>query len=205
VVSEAKYRTLREPIVPTFYAPQTEFYSFVLNVRTVRQPETVIDPVRKIWEAVGPNVPLLEIHTMAEEVAQSTSSERLTAHLASLFGGVAMFLVGVGLYGVLAYLVGQRKREIAIRMALGGNRAAMSLLVLRQTLALLTVGVALGAAAVLAAGPAYRSLLYGVAPLDPRSLAVSGLFMALVGALAVARPVYRATRVDPGAELKDDN
>lgn len=205
VVSEAKYRTLREPIVPTFYAPQAEFSSFVLNVRTVRQPGTVIDPVRKIWQAVGPNVPLLEIHTMAEEVEQSTSSERLTAEVASLFGVVAMFLVGVGLYGVLAYFVGQRKREIAIRMALGGTRAAISLLILRQTVALLAIGIMLGIIAVLVAGPAYRSLLYGVAPLDPQSLAISGLFIALVGGLAAARPVYGATRIDPGAELKDDN
>ena len=205
VVTEAKYRTLREPIVPTFYTPQTEFSSFVLNVRTVRQPATVIDPVRKIWQAVGSSVPLLEIHTMAEEVDQSTSSERLTAQVASLFGGVAMFLVGVGVYGVLAYFVGQRKREIAIRMALGGNRGAISLLIVRQTLSLLALGIALGLVAVLLARPSYRSLLYGVSPLDPPSLVISALFVAIVGMLAMARPVYRATRIEPGAELKDDN
>jgi putative ABC transport system permease protein len=205
VVTEAKYRTLREPIVPTFYTPQTEFSSFVLNVRTVRQPATVIDPVRKIWEAVGSSVPLLEIHTMAEEVDQSTSNERFTAQVASLFGGVAMFLVGVGLYGVLAYFVGQRKREIAIRMALGGNRGAISLLILRQTLSLLAAGIALGVVTVLLAGPSYRSLLYGVSPLDLPSLAISALFVVIVGMFAIARPVYRATRIEPGAELKDDN
>jgi ABC-type antimicrobial peptide transport system permease subunit len=90
-------------------------------------------------------------------------------------------------------------------MALGGNRGAISLLIVRQTLSLLALGIALGLVAVLLARPSYRSLLYGVSPLDPPSLVISALFVAIVGMLAMARPVYRATRIEPGAELKDDN
>lgn len=204
VIRNAKYRTLREAAAPTFYTLQNDYSSFVLNVRTARQSESVIDPVRKIWGNVGSNVPLLEVHTMAEEVETSTSGERLTAGVASLFGAVAMFLVAVGLYGVLAYFVGQRRREIAIRMAVGGNKVAISRLILKQTLLLLVPSVCLGIVAALAAAPVYRSLLYEVAPVDPRSLSVSAIFMLMVGILATCFPTYQATQIDPAEELKRD-
>jgi len=105
-----------------------------------------------------------------------------------------MFLVGVGLYGILSYFVRQRRREIGIRMGLGGDRATISALLLRQTFTLLAPGIIMGGFAALLAGPAYRFLLYAVAPVDPKSLGISALLMTLVGTLATAGPIYQATR-----------
>jgi ABC-type antimicrobial peptide transport system permease subunit len=177
----------------------------VLHVRTRGRPVSIIQSVRQALTALDPAVPFVEISTLAEDVDASTAGERLTAALASIFGSIAALLTAVGLYGLLAYVVAQRRREIGIRMALGAQTVDIGVLVGRQALAMVTGGLVLGLGAAMAAAQWMRSLLYGVAPSDPRSLAAAAIFVALVAAVAIAIPVARATHTEPAAALRREN
>jgi predicted permease len=204
VVSDAKYRSMREPMMPAVYQFSSEFGSVVLHVRTRGRPESIIQPVRQALAALDPAVPLVEISTLAEEVNASTAGERLTAALASSFATVAVLLTAVGLYGLLACVVAQRRREIGIRMALGAQSVDIGVLVGRQVLVMVVGGIAVGLGAAVAAAQSMRSLLYGVAPSDPGSLAAAAIFVALVAAAAVAIPLARATHTEPATALRQE-
>jgi hypothetical protein len=204
VVSDAKYRSMREPMMPAVYQFSSEFDSFVLHVRTGGRPESIIQSVRQALIALDPAVPFVEISTLAEDVDASTAAERLTAALASIFATIAALLTAVGLYGLLACVVAQRRREIGIRMALGAQTADIGILVGRQALAMVAGGIVVGLGAAAAAARLMRSLLYGVAPSDPRSLVAAAVFVALVAAVAMAIPVARATHIEPAAALRQE-
>ncbi|MGH9139842.1 MAG: FtsX-like permease family protein, partial [Thermoanaerobaculia bacterium] len=204
VVSDAKYRSMREPMMPAVYQFSREFDSFVMHVRTRGRPESIIQAVRQALTALDPAVPFVEISTLAEEVDASTAGERFTAALASIFGTIAALLTAVGLYGLLASVVAQRRREIGIRMALGAQTMEIGVLVGRQALAMVVGGMVLGLGAAAAAGQWMRSLLYGVAPSDANSLAGAAVFVALVAAVAIAIPVARATHIEPAAALRQE-
>jgi putative ABC transport system permease protein len=163
-----------------------------------------IQPVRQALTALDPALPFVEIRTLAEEVDASTAVERLTAALASIFGTIAALLTAVGLYGLLAYVVVQRRREIGIRMALGAQSMDIGMLVGRQALVMVAGGMVLGLFAAAAAAQWMRSLLYGVASSDPGSLAAAAVFVTLVAAVAIAIPVARATRIEPAAALRQE-
>lgn len=205
VVSDAKDRSLRETIPPMFYTAQTTFGDFVLYVRTRMRPETIIEPVRKVWRSSGPGVPFLEVDTLAHEVRQTTANERLTAAVASLFGAIAALLAGIGIYGLLAYVVTQRRREIGIRMALGARPWHIAALIGGQTVIMMAIGVAAGLGCALIAGSGTRSLLYGISPDDPQSLAAAIFFVALTAVLATLFPVLRAIRTEPAQTLREEN
>ncbi len=202
VVSDSKYRSLRAPIVPVFYTCETDFDQFVLNVRTRTRPGAIIEPARKTLASLDPGLPFLEVHTLAEEADISMAGERITAALASLFGGIAALLVGVGIYGLLAYMVAQRRREIGIRMALGAQPSQIGKLIARQTLVMMGAGIIAGLGAAFAAGHAIRSLLYGISPQDPKSLIAAVIFVALTAAAGTIIPAVRAARVDPMVALR---
>jgi predicted permease len=202
VVSDAKYRSLREPIKPMFYILQADADHFVMYVRTRMRPESIIEPVRKVLASLDPSIPFLEVHTLAEEVDNTTAGDRLTAALSSLFGFIAALLAGAGIYGLLAYVVTERRREIGIRMALGAQPAQIGELIARQTLSMTAVGVTLGLGGALMAGPGIRSLLYGISPQDPRSLIAAVVLVFLTAALGTIIPALRATRVDPMVALR---
>jgi ABC-type antimicrobial peptide transport system permease subunit len=174
----------------------------VLNVRTYTRPEGIIAPVRKTLASLDSGLPFLDVHTLAEEADISMAGERITAALASLFGGIAALLVGVGIYGLLEYVVTQRRREIGIRMALGAQPMQIGKLIAGQTLGMTAAGTMLGLGAALAAGHALRSLLYGISPQDPRSLIAAMIFVALIAAAGTILPAIRATRVDPMVALR---
>ncbi len=135
VVNDAHYRSLREPVPPTFFQVLAGG-NFILYVRTHRRPESLIQPVRQAFTALDPALPFTEVHTLSEEVDDSAAPERLTAILASIFGLFAALLAAVGLYGLLAYAVAQRQREIGIRMALGALPRSIAKLVGGQALVL---------------------------------------------------------------------
>jgi len=202
VVTDAKYRSLREPIKPMVYTLESSDDQIVLYVRTRMRPEAIIEPVRKVLASIDPTVPFLEVHTLAEEIDDTTSGERLTAALASLFGAIAALLAGAGIYGLLAYVVTERRREIGIRMALGARPAQIGNLIARQTLIMTVAGVTLGLVGALIAGPGIRALLYGISPQDPISLAAAVIFVTLTAALATIFPAVRATKVDPMVALR---
>jgi hypothetical protein len=197
VVSDAKYRSLREPMIPLIYFHGAHYGTFVMNVRTKMRPASILEPVRKVLATVDPSLPFLEVHTLSEEVGDSAGVERLTAVLASVFGGLAALLAGVGLYGLLAYAMMQRRREIGIRMALGAEALDIAGLTVRQTAVMAAAGILVGMAAALSAGPFVRSLLYGISPWDPKSLAATVVFVVFIAAGATVIPAVRATQVAP--------
>lgn len=207
VVSDSKYRSLREPMTPTFYSVWRDgaIEPLQLEVRTRERPQWIIEPVRKVLAALDPVLPFTEIEVMSDEVHASAAGERLTATLASMFGLLAALLAAIGIYGLLAYAVAQRRREIGIRMALGAQRLDIGEMIGRQALAMVAIGVALGLIATLFAAPLIRSLLYGVAPRDPRSLILAVLFVVVVAAVATVIPLSQATRIEPAVALRQEN
>jgi predicted permease len=207
VVSDAKYRSLREPMTPTYYSVwrDQDFQSMQLEVRTRSRPQSIIEPVRQALAALDPALPFTEIETMSDEVSASAAGERLTATLASAFGALAAVLAAIGIYGLLAYVVAQRQREIGIRMALGARPSDIGQMIGGQALAMVAAGVALGVGASLGIAPLLKSLLYGVAPSDLVSLSLAALFVAAIAAAATAIPVRHATRIDPASALRQEN
>jgi predicted permease len=205
VVSDAKYRSLREPITPMYYTFETNFSSFVLNVRTRMQPGAIVEPVRRATARITPDLPFVEAHTLAEEVGESTAPERIAAIVASLFGAIAALLVGAGTYGLLAYTVTQRRREIGIRMALGAQPRHVATLIGKQTAVMTASGVFVGVGAALLAGRGVRTLLYGISPQDPQSLLAAVAFVVLTAALATILPVLDATETEPAETLRAEN
>jgi predicted permease len=204
VASDARYRSLREPIQPTIYQLSTGQSRFVLYVCAGMRSESLIAPVRQAIQALDPQLPIVEIHTLAEEVDTSLWSERLVAALASIFGALAALLSAIGLYGLLAHAVAQRRREIGVRVALGATPSGVFALVGRQAAMLAGLGVLIGIAGAVLALPLARNLLYGIAPADPLSLVLSTALIAIVAALATVVPAARALRVDPAIALRDE-
>jgi predicted lysophospholipase L1 biosynthesis ABC-type transport system permease subunit len=206
VVSDAKYRSLREPLHPILYEyfPYGEG-SVVVNVRTRVKPEALIQPVRQVIASLDSAMPIIEIDTLADEVEASSSGERLTAVLGSIFAVLAVLLSAAGIYGLLAYAVAQRQREIGIRMALGASPSNIGALISSQALVMVILGVTAGLVAARIAGPLIASLLYGVAPADGRSLTGAAFVVLAMAALAAAIPAARATHVDPATALRDDH
>ncbi len=207
VVSDAKYRSLREPMTPTLYTiwRDQDNQSMQLEVRTRLSPQSIIDPVRETLAALDPALPFTEIETMSDEVDASAAGERLTATLASLFGALAALLAAIGIYGLLAYAVAQRRREIGIRMALGARPADIGEMIGFEALAMVAAGVSLGIAAAAIVAPLVKSLLYGVAPSDYVSLGSAALFVMAIAAAATAIPLLDATRIDPSSALRQEN
>jgi predicted permease len=204
IVSDARYRSLRQPITPTYYVVTTSFGSFVLYVRTRMQPESVIRPVQNVLTSIDPTLAFLEVHTLAEEVDDSMASERETAALASIFGVLACLLVGAGLYGLLTYAVTQRRREIGIRMALGAQPVDIWGMIARQSLVMTVGGILLGLSRAFLAARWLEALLYHTSPEDPRLLIVAVLFVAVMVAVSTAIPAARATRIEPSRALRHE-
>ncbi len=188
----------------TAFGGEPDDNRFILHVRTANRPESIINPVREALRSIDSQVPIVEIHTLAEEVSASLSSERLVATLATVFGALAALLTAVGLYGLLAYAVAQRRREIGIRMALGARASDISGTIGGQAFVMITGGLAAGIGATLLAAPAIRSLLYGISPSDWLTLLLTMVFVLSVGVIATVIPVLRALRVDPATALRQD-
>jgi len=203
VMRDAKYRSLREPMTPTFYTPGEAGFT-ILAVRTKSAPEAVIEPVRRALAAIDPALPFTEIHTLADEVEASAAPERLTASLATCFAVFAALLAAAGVYGLLAFAVEQRRREFGIRIALGAKPSDIRGMLARQTAAMAIFGLTAGLAAWILIARWIRTLLYGVAPSDPVSLALTVAFVIVVSAAATAIPARRASRVQPSSALRQD-
>jgi ABC-type antimicrobial peptide transport system permease subunit len=153
---------------------------------------------------IDPELALFDVKTMDERTALSLASRRASLTLALAFGGLALFLAAIGIYGVLAYLVAQRRREIAIRMALGSTTAAVVKLVLREGLTLVAIGLAGGFVGAAALEKAVASQIYGVRPYDPLVIGGVSLLLGAVALVACAAPAGRATRIDPIEVLRQE-
>jgi putative ABC transport system permease protein len=207
VVSDASLYDLRRHEPPTMYLPSMQYGDYMgwsnLVVETKIPPMALADSIRKTVRALGHEyVP--SVTTVEQNVDRSLYRERITAMLASFFGGLALLLAGVGLYGLMASNVIRRGREIAIRMALGAQRNAVQRSIVREAVVLALVGVCFGAPAGMVCAKLVSGMLYGVSPNDPFTLAFVSLTLLAVAALAAFIPGRKALRADPMLALRSE-
>jgi predicted permease len=201
VVGDTKYAGLRDDIAPTAFIPLKQGEArFAL--RTAVNPQALLPAIRKTVSNLDNNLPIFEVKTQTERIERLLFNERMLARLASLFGLLALLLACIGLYGLLAYEVARRTREIGIRSALGAQRRDVLGLIGREGLTLVFAGALLGLGAAMLITRWLASLLYGVTPSDPLTFAAVALLLMLVGAAACYIPARRATRVDPMVALR---
>ncbi len=212
VVRDSKYTSLKAPVPPTTYIPfmkaSTGRGQMILHVRTAIDPSVIAARVREeVWKA-DPTVPQFEIHTLAEEVDAVLIQERLTATLSTALGALALLLVFVGLYGLLAFAVVQRTGEVGIRIALGALPGDVVRMILREAVTVVLIGVALGvpAALVLARLGASQisGLLFGIKATDPTAIGAATTLLMIVGIIAAYVPARRASRIDPMVALRNE-
>jgi putative ABC transport system permease protein len=165
-------------------------------------PATLSAPVRRAVQEVDKNQPVFNVRTMREIFDESVAQQRLLMTLLAVFAALALLLAGVGLYGVMAYLVTQRKHEIGIRLALGARAADIFRLVIGQGLILTAIGILVGLAGAFALTRLMTSLLYGVSATDPMTFVGITLLLVSVALLACYIPARRATKVDPMIALR---
>jgi predicted permease len=204
VVGSAKQFAMDAEPEPTYYFPykQLPWQAPPVILRTTVPPRMLESAVRKAMMELDPLVPVFQIRTMEELLSTQVTEPRFHTVLLGCFAGVALLLTMVGLYGVTAYSVTRRTREIGVRIALGASRSAVLSMVLKQALVLLAAGLVLGLAASLAADRLLQSMLFGVSSVNPAVLGLSGLLVALTGLLAAYLPARRATKVDPMVALR---
>jgi predicted permease len=208
VVSDAHYRSLREPLSPIMYQlwvqEETGVPAFILHVRTHGRPEALIAAVEHLMHSIDARLPFFEITTLAEEVDTSLWRERLVAWLSLAFAALAALLSATALYGLLAFTVSQRGRELGIRAALGAVPARIVALVTREGLVLIAVGAVLGLAGAVLVAPWLAPLLTSAVHFRlPLALAV-GAGVILIGCAALLAPAARAARTDPAAILHEE-
>jgi predicted permease len=184
-----------------FYQP-TEGVAMDLAVRTNRPAAQMIPELRQILRQASPELQNATITTMGQIVEDSYGSQRLAAHLLEIFGGSALLLSVAGLYGLLAYIVTQRTRELGVRIALGASRGNLLWLVMRQAGAMLLMGVALGTVLALASGRLVGGFLYGVSAHDGKTLVATATLLLLSGLMAAYLPARRAAGADPMEALR---
>jgi predicted permease len=205
VVRGAKYSQVDEKTPREVYlafAQDENPSSLVVYARTAGDPKTVFAALRRGAGGLDPGLPITSLRTMEDQIDESLSAQRAMASLSAFFGILATLLAAIGLYGVMAYTVTRRTREIGIRLALGAGRASLLNLVLREVALLTVAGVAIAIPVALAVTRLVRSELYGIVPNDPLSIAAAALVLASVALLAGYIPAERATRVDPLTALR---
>ncbi len=206
-VQDAVYRSLRAPVPPTMYVPirqQWEAPSGIsISVRAAGgSPALLTKSVAAAMAAVHPGI-TMTFRPLAEQVKGSLIQERVVAMMSGFFGGLALLLAGLGLYGVTSYAVNRRRTELGIRMALGAGPAGVVGLVLRRVGVLVCAGVVVGGAVSWALARFVATLLYGLEPHDPVTLAAAAVLLGAIGALAGWLPARRASRIDPAQVLRE--
>jgi predicted permease len=207
VIPDRKYRDLRETPPAQAYFPYLEGVHFrFMNIylRTQVDPRQIEDELRERMRQFDPHVPVVGLQTMNEQIGFSLRTERLVASLSGVFGGLATLLAAIGLYGVMAYVVMRRTREIGIRIALGALRSNVIAMVMREVFILIGAGLAAGFSLALALADLIRSQLYGLNPRDPLTFIGSAIVLALAAGLAGSIPALRASSVDPTTALRHE-
>ena len=206
IAENAKYADLREttPRMIYFAALQGAAPPNAIEVRTAApDPRGLAPAIRAAVHDVDPRLSAGETLTLAERVDRKLGREHLVASLSTFFGALTLLLVSVGIYGTLAYVVGQRTKEIGMRLALGARRVVVLWLVLREIVVILAIGTAAGAAGAVGAGRFVRSLLFGLEPADAVTLATAAAILATVALAAGFLPAFRASRLDPAEVLRE--
>jgi predicted permease len=204
VAKNSKYRSLIETPKPFFYVSmrQNELGQN-LEIRTPLGPETMAAVLTREVKALDANLAPSEVITMREQVDRMSWTERGAVILLFIFGGLAVVLAAIGLYGVMSYSVSQSTRELGLRMALGADQSDLLRLVMSHGFALTAGGILVGAAAALGLTRLLGDLLYKVSPRDPAAFGLAFLVMAIASLAACLLPAWRATRIDPVRALRD--
>ena len=205
VVRDSKYTDVRDETQRQLFFPYLEEASprsFTVYVRTSRAPEAAFATIREVVRQLDPNLPVASTRTLAQQVARSLGRERLVATMSAVFGSLATLLAVVGLYGVMAYTVARRTREIGIRMALGASAADIRWMVIREALAVIAAGIVIAIPTAWWLSRLVASQLYGVAPSDPLTVAMAVVLLGAVSLLAGLLPSMRAARVEPTTALR---
>jgi predicted permease len=205
IVSDASLYDIRQHAPPTLYLPTTQYGEMMgwsqLMLRTKAAPTAMANGVRQTVESLGHEY-VAKTHLIIETIDRSLLRERLFAILSAFFAGLALLLAVIGLYGLMAYNVSRRTQEIGVRMALGAPRQNILSMILRETLGLTSIGLAIGLAVSLTTSPLVAKMLYGVSARDPMTLATVSAVLVTVAAVAASLPAHRAMRVDPLIALR---
>jgi predicted permease len=206
ILRDVKYSNIREAAPPTMYVSYLQARSSnpVMAIRTAADPVGTMNEIRTIVSQVDPNLPMMDVSTQVEQIELRFQQEKLFAQAYSLFGGLALLLAAIGLFGLMSYSVARRTNEIGIRMALGAQRGNVLALVMRESLILVAAGIVIGLAAAFGLGRFVTALLYGLESTDAITMALAVVVMIVVSALAGYLPARRASRVDPMVALRYD-
>jgi ABC-type antimicrobial peptide transport system permease subunit len=206
IVADVHNADLVTEVLPTIYysleANPSNYLALV--VRSGLDETAMSRMVQRTVQEMDPSVPLIDPRTMASVVSDALESHRSPAVLLGMFAGLALVLAAVGLYGVLAYSVGLRSREIGVRMALGARTRSVIWMVVRDGVAIAGVGLAIGLVGALAATRLLQSMLYDVSPTDPTAFALTGAILMVAALLASWLPAWRAARIDPTITLRGE-
>jgi predicted permease len=203
VIKDTKYHSLREPAPPTLYRVLPyNTGPFAVVLRTAGSPMSMIDSVRNAMRQVDPDLPITGVTTQTDQIENRVAQERLFALAYSLFGGLALLLACIGLFGLMSYTVSRRTSEIGIRIALGAQRAGVVGMVLRESMIMVVIGVVVGLAAAIAAGRLVTAVLFGLAANDVWTITAAIALMTVVCVIAGYLPARRASRIDPMVALR---
>jgi putative ABC transport system permease protein len=204
IVGDVKGAGLSAQAKPEMYTPLRGFWYAFLVLRTNQQPSIMAPAVRKEIAALDNGVPVYQVATMDQLLSASVATQRFNLFLLVLFAALALGLAAVGTYGVLAFGVSRRTREIGLRLALGAHPRDVLRLVVRQGMQLVVAGMLLGIAGALALTRLMASLLYSVSPTDPATFVGVSILLGLVALIACYVPARRAMRVDPMVALRTE-
>ncbi len=205
VVRTGKYYQISEDPQPVVFQPagrDRPLWHYTVHVRTAGDPNALVAPLRDAFRQTSADLPFLDVRTMAESMGAALFNQRIAAYMLTIFGVVAVLLSAMGLYGVMAYTVTQRTREIGVRVALGAGRRDVVRLVLGRAVRLAGLGLGIGLVVAFVAARLLRSLLYGVGAADPATFASIVMLLGAVAVLAGWLPARRAARVDPMIALR---
>src|SRR5947208_7598926 len=206
LAKDSKYQTMLEAPKPFFYVPVRQNF-FVQNgfiIRTDQSAAAIMNALAREIHALDPNLAPLDTISLQQQVDRMSYTQRLTAALLAIFGGMALFLAAIGLYAVMSYSVSQSTREFGVRIALGADAGDVLRLIFSRGLRLTTIGLIIGAAAALLLTRLMENLLYKVSPRDPLAFASAFVIMTVVALAACFLPAWRAPRIDPAQALRDE-
>ncbi len=206
VAKDSRYDRLRNAVKPTIFLPYLQaggsLGGFWVAVRTTSRPAAILPAITAALASVDPQVPMRNVRTQAEQIDETIGNERFFTRVLVFFGLFALLVACIGLHGITAYSAARRTSEIGVRIAFGASRASVLWMVLRQVVVMTGVGLALGVPLAVAGSRVVRSMLFGIEPGDPATIAGAIAVMAVVALVAGWLPARRASRMDPLAALR---
>ena len=206
IVRDGKEKGLTREVRPAIYLPfeQTYMPELTVHVRSVRDQAAMLEAMRRAAQSIDPSLPLYNLRTLAQQLEGSLYAERASAAVLTLFGLIALIVSAVGIYGVLACAVTERRRELGIRLAHGATPRDLLTLIVRHGMVLTMVGLAVGSVAAAGFARLLQRLLFGVNAIDPLTFATLPIVLMAVALAACAIPAWRASRVDPVVSLRSE-